>query len=743
MRPTLVALIIRSLWQADLLLLGTSQQSGISHQASDIPPSAPHATAVVPSYTNSTTSKPHTGPCTGCVIQAYNPKTTSYDAKDVYNPWTSLVVTETILLQYVTYLYNGTIDTVVTESTTVNQTKTVVYGTSDATITHSTPTFIVTPTPGVYVTLDAGPTYVIYDDLSGGLDAKVEKPYSSLGQTLQSCVAYPTKLENWQPTATEDWHYFIETYTASLPAAATNLPVSLPAKLIKYLKQDPDIGEQFSGSDIATCTQRVTGKPNVLPSETVIISEVFSTETGTRSKPVGTFLPNIPATTTPSTNLPPAEITGAPSVTTGTFLSTTFASTSTHITRQGCLRCENTQPAAKPTPTPSDDGKASAKIQDDPTPGPSDKPKPENPIPQTTPGPKITIGSEVFPINPVRPTQNTDKPDGQNQIPTVVVIGYDTFTPGQTKTINGVPVVVPTDGGGSRVVVAGNTVAFNPTALPVGPPVLTVGNNPVTANPQGEFVVGTATLKPGGPQVVADGRTLSLGPNGEVAVVNGVTQTLAYAPAPIATPAITVGGEVITATVLSGTPVYVFAPGQTLTPGGALTVSGTTYALPASADGNVVVINGVTSTLASSPAITAAPAIVVAGKTYAATVVDGTTEYVIGTAMTLKPGQAVTVSGTTYSLDTKGTALVVNGQTSTISRVPASNSASTTRSSVRSPSSASSSSSTSTRGAGDLIASGIGQTSKGGGVSGYGVGGVDRWIEGLMMGVAGWVMVLL
>ncbi|KAI8934835.1 hypothetical protein NX059_008515 [Plenodomus lindquistii] len=644
------------------------------------------------------------------------------------------------------------------------------------TITHSTPAFTITPTPGVYLTMDAGPTYVIYNTFFGGLDESNDRIHGH--KTVRSCGNPLTSVEIEAPTKTEDWSYFIATYTDQAPSPVYDQPLALPTKLIDFLKLDTDIQEQFLGSDIATCTLRPTPTPSLGPG-------------GPGSRP------------------PAPAIPGFPSVTTGTFISTSYASTSTHVTRQGCLRCDNLQPSVPLEPTPKVNGgitdgdgyiaspgptpqpnqnnpdpspkassnnkpndKPNTNHNDDPNiisnnnpnnnDNPNNHPKPNAPSnpanipdllasiinnqptvwPQHTQGPSITIGDDVFPINKPKQTQyNDNQHDSDLKIP-IIVIGTNTLKPGETRTINGVPVVAPTNGGASQIIVNGHTVAYNFPPSPTGPPVLTVGQNTVTANPQGQFIFGTATLKPGGPAVILAGSTFSLAPGGPIAIINGVTQTLHNAPAPTAAPALTLAnGQIIPITTVNNQPAYVLAPDQTLLPGSALTVSGTTYSLPASGSGTIVVINGQTSTIAS-PAdayVTAAPVLTINGQTYPATVVDGTTQYEIAPGTTLRPGEAVTMGGTTYSLDTAGTALVVDGQTSRISlsRVPASTSASTTGSR-----------STSTRGMGDLIASGIGEgrgsssSSRAAGARGRGFS-LDGWIESVIMGVAGWMVWLL
>ena len=706
--------------------------------------------------------------------------TTSFDESDIYNPWTSVVVTETILTEFITYMQNGTVDGVTSEFKTVNQTKTMV-GPMNETITHSTPTFILEPTPGVYLTMNAGPTYVVYNDLSGGLDQAFDFTFTALKSTSHTCAPRPTRIENWEPTNTEHWSHFIETYATQAPSPVTDMPVPLPSKLVLFLKQDQDVIQHFNGADIATCTvdpgtdlsgpglpppDRQSPLPGTQEPHPTPHPEIPEAPSRTGARPSTTEVTATVPATAPAT-MPPFE-----SVTTGTFLSTTFASTSTHVTRQGCLRCQNTKPFDEPEPTPDGRNTAGAtptykpdepnKPDDKPKPNGQDKPadKPDsNQVPtpnipdilasiinnnpniwtRTSAGQSVTIGNSVFPINTPQPTQNDqNRPNEQYQVPPVIIIGTETFTPGQTKTINGVPVVAPTNGDGSRIVVDGNTITYNPS--PTGPPVLTVGQNTITANPSGHFVIGTETLSPGGPPITASGSTFSIAPSANIVVVNGITQTLAHAPAPTAGPILTVGSQAITATLISGTPAYILGPDQTLTPGGVLTISGSTISLPATGSGTIVVINGVTSTLPSPAGITAAPAITINGRTYPATIRDGTTEYVIAAGTTLRPGDAVTMDGTTYSLDAEGTALVVNGQTSKLPTGPASNSASVTSS----PSSSRTRSSTSTagRGAGDLIASGIGESSKAGGVSARG-DGVDKWIERIVVGAVGWVVLLL
>ena len=858
------------------------------------------------------------GSCTGCALAALNPVTTSYQS-NLFGNWTSLVVTETILTEFITYQNNGTIDGVLTETKTVNQTKTVNEWITDTAANFN----IYLPTPGLELTLEVGPTYVLYTNIFGGPDAQVQvnrtaltaRNNATLTQLMpikSTCQPRVSPLKNFIPTRTVDWDFFIQTFAnGSTPSSTAGFssPVPVPTKLVNFLAQDLDVQHQFQGADINTCT--LAGISEVLIGDP---NRTFFPPTTTTAAAQSSSKPKVTATSAASFS-PPAfsSIPG-----TNTYLSTTYASTSKHITKQGCLRCDtnagdrpektpkpdpntndiNDDPAPTKTPDPKNDDTPKSNDQPNNNNDPKTQDQPQNTPqnPQNTPKPDvkttpsvpdiinsiissnpyltkkpaqqptntdqtITIGNSVVTVMP----QPTKQGQGQTTAPTMVIIGTETVTVGQTTTMNGVPVVVPTAGGGSTIIVGDKTIGINPRITQAPQPVLTIGHNTITANPQGQFVIGTQTLQRGGPLLTLDDHTLTLGPNGKIAiwnsgagtqtlvsmngqpavtfggspitaeilggttvfvlngqtlgpgsavtvdgttfslpsglhgssiVINGrttrlvpglpeltvnnvpITATVASGTTefvlaegqtltpggqlvvsgttyslpvsgrgstivvngatsrlnPTHLPVLPYGGESVTATIASGTTAFIFGPGETLTPGGVVTISGTTISLPASASGSVVVVNGVTSTLDSSSGYSpiSAPAIVVDGKTITATTRDGTVEYDISPSTTLFPDGQIVISGTTYSL-VGGTALVVNGKTSTLSTSPASNSANTT----------SGSSSTSERGAGDFIASGIGETSHSRGGGSRGGGGVDKWAESLIIGLAGWLLWLV
>lgn len=745
----------------------TTSSPGISRNVS--------SPVVSASPTSGNASMPWT--CPGCALQAFNPEI-AFFTEDRYNQWSATTVTATVVTEFTTYD-----DTIVTNTRTMNRT-TMIHSGKDI-ITHTAPSFTYQLMPGTFLTLEAGPTYVIYNNLEGGINT----PYTRAVTERKLCEPKTAILTGWEPTRTEDWSYFIESYTTSVPSVADPsgwYPISVPGKAIKYLQSNAILMSDYQGANLATCTVHTPQLPGALPTPENPEPQPDRpgrTSTTAAGQPVFTQLPPPPFATIP----------------TQTYISVTYETTSAYTSVQGCLRAGCG--AARPTPGPGYSEQGPKIVTDPGLPNViqsgndvvgADKPTNPPTNPQDRPGSNenqgspghVTIGDSAYNVGQGQPTS---RPGQQPNAPPPVVVGTETLTQGQSTNINGVPVVVPTNGGGSRVIIGGTTIAVNngPTMAPV----LTVGRNAVTANQQGQFVVGSQTLRPGGPAITADGSTLSLGPGGTIAIINGVTQTIANAPIITSPPVITVGGRVVSATViggttqvvlgdntlapgsaltisgttyslpatgggvvviangatstlspgispvvLDGTTAFIFGPGQTLTPGGVVTVSGTTYSMPAN---NVIVINGVTSTFGSSP-LTAAPELTINGRTYTATTRDGTTEFVLAPGMTLRPGQAITMSGTTYSLDPQGTALIVNGATSSIPVRPASNSASTTASSTRG------------RDAGDFIWSGIGggnnnandgATSRGGAQGSR--GGLDKSVENAIIGLAGWLVMLV
>ncbi|KAF1963203.1 hypothetical protein CC80DRAFT_531031 [Byssothecium circinans] len=693
-------------------------------------------------------------PCTGCNLGAFT--TMTWFTGKVQASWTSVVVTETVLAKTISY-FDGNPETL--QGTTVTyqtleQTKTLI-GPANQTITHTTPVFKVIPTKGVTLERPIGPTYVMYQSIYGG----DERPF---GDSIL-CTAEVDTLKFAAPKSPEDYDLFIETITNVATTSKTTRFALLPTPLIGHLKQNPEVQQRFQGHDIATCTLPPRSPPpieGVKPSESVRppASSIRHTSTASSSA--------------------------------STFLSTTYASTSTHITVRGCLRCDNTEIYAPkmtdvtPTPSlvPTPSGVQSITLGDSivvlhpvPTPpielkntgfaSPTDRPISLDPSSTDAP---VSLGSsptdvpvslDPFPSKrpvlldhsltglPVSldpsPTENLNSPHnsniaqpGQQPIPTPgVVIGGETLRVGQTIVINGATIAVPTAESGSRILIDGKTISVAP--LPTGPAILTVGGIPLTANPQSQIIVGSQTLTPGGPAITFDGSTLSLASSGTIAVVDGATKTLSPAPWITAKPVLAVDGHSVTANVIGGTTAFVLGPSQTLTDGGVVTVSGTTYSMPTSASGSVIVVNGVSSTFgpSSSPSITLAN-----GLSVAASVKGGTTAFVIASGQTLTPGGNLTVSGSTYSMPSSasGSVVVINGRTSTFgwSSVEATTTTATPSSdttSLRVPANSAVPSTTITSTTSRQQGAALSMRKS----------GFDAWFEGLFLGFAGWILLVM
>jgi hypothetical protein len=184
-----------------------------------------------------------------------------------------------------------------------------------------------------------------------------------------------------------------------------------------------------------------------------------------------------------------------------------------------------------------------------------------------------------------------------------------TVVPGQTVTIDNVPVAIQTNAGTVEIVVGtaiiplqqpsevtsnkGPRVTYAPTQLP---PVLTIGTETLVANQETQYIVAGQTLSPGKGAITVAGTTISLAPSATAVVVNGATSSLIPSFGNIwttAAPALTFNNHVYTANRAG----YItISPGVVLKPGGAaITVDGTTLSLEHS--GTAVVVQGSTSIL--------------------------------------------------------------------------------------------------------------------------------------------------
>ncbi|KAF2683219.1 hypothetical protein K458DRAFT_305729 [Lentithecium fluviatile CBS 122367] len=185
-------------------------------------------------------------------------------------------------------------------------------------------------------------------------------------------------------------------------------------------------------------------------------------------------------------------------------------------------------------------------------------------MPTQAPAPPVlTIGSSTLTANAA--TQFFIEP-GQ------------TLTPGGSATIDGTVVSL---GPSASFVVIGGSTRILPTST--------------------SYMIGSAILTPGG-VITVSGSTISLATDGSDIVVNGVTATLhGQTHATITNPPLlTIGSETYTAADGSGTTFVIGS--QTLTPGGIITVDGTTINLAPGATELVYGSAGESTTEALFPA---------------------------------------------------------------------------------------------------------------------------------------------
>jgi hypothetical protein len=183
--------------------------------------------------------------------------------------------------------------------------------------------------------------------------------------------------------------------------------------------------------------------------------------------------------------------------------------------------------------------------------------------------------------------------------------------------------------------VGGGPPAAAPLATAVFTPhVVTAQGQTLSITDPSAVVVAGHTLSVGGPAISTDTKFFSLAPNGYL-----VAGTLAPAPA-----VLIFGSSTITANSASA---FLLA-GQTLTPGGSITVSGTPIALPFNA--NAAIIAGSTQPFLTTPPtkptiINAPPLLTFNSATYTANAAGA---FIIA-GKTLTPGGSIIVSGTPIS----------------------------------------------------------------------------------------------
>jgi len=202
---------------------------------------------------------------------------------------------------------------------------------------------------------------------------------------------------------------------------------------------------------------------------------------------------------------------------------------------------------------------------------------------------------------------------------------------------------------------SGSSSDAQPQRLGASPgQVITVDGATITASPAQAFVIGGQTAVPGGAPITVDGKVISIPSGTNAIVVDGTTKSLS---GDFASPtAFDVDGVEITAQPGVGFPIA----GQTLQAGGpAITLDGTRLSL--APGGTALVIGSSTSAIAAAAgAASEIPQLTIGNQVFTA---NAATQFYLSAGQTLTPGGTVVISGTTISLDSEATAVVINGQT--------------------------------------------------------------------------------
>ncbi|MCJ1227851.1 hypothetical protein MMC12_004510 [Toensbergia leucococca] len=233
------------------------------------------------------------------------------------------------------------------------------------------------------------------------------------------------------------------------------------------------------------------------------------------------------------------------------------------------------------------------------------------------------------------------------------VVGSQTLAPGSAAiTVGGTEISLAPSA--TALIIGGSTQAVQVTEQ-ASLPLITIAGSVITPNSASRYVVGTQTLAPGSPAITVSGSAISLAPSATALIVGGITQTI-QAAGPVNLPVLTIAGSAITPNPASQ---YIVGS-QTLVPGSAIVVSGTTISLAPSASA-LVAFNGITS----------APQPTISALTIGGTIItpNAAGKYVVG-SQTLAPGSPITLSGTTISVAASGSAIVINGVTSTLQPSP-------------------------------------------------------------------------
>ena len=258
--------------------------------------------------------------------------------------------------------------------------------------------------------------------------------------------------------------------------------------------------------------------------------------------------------------------------------------------------------------------------------------------------PVVTIGSSTYTVDTA----------------SRLIVEGQTLTPGEAITIYSNTISYLT--GGSNVVVGTNTQKLSATRINNAQDSrITFAGSTYTVGSSSGLVIQGQTLTPGG-TITIQGTPVNYRSDGNEVLIGTSTQRIATAAAQIAQDSVlTFAGSTYTV----GSSSRLVIQGQTLTPGGTMTIQGTPVNYRS--DGNEVIIGTSTQRIATTAAQTAQDSVLTfAGSTYteqsSAFIIDG---------QTLSNGGAITIQGTTINYRSGGNDVVIGTSTQSIATTAA------------------------------------------------------------------------
>lgn len=212
-------------------------------------------------------------------------------------------------------------------------------------------------------------------------------------------------------------------------------------------------------------------------------------------------------------------------------------------------------------------------------------------------------------------------------------IDSQTLKPGGQITVSGTPISAST--------LPATIDIPNPTLPP-----LLIASKTYSANSASQYVIASQTLTPNG-KIVVSGTTISLLPSASALIIGSITKALKPT---FTLPPLVLGFKAYTADSAS----QYIVNGLTLSPGGYITMSGTSISL--SSGPPALDVDGNLEPLFSRSAL---PSLTIGSKIYAA---NQASAYIIN-GQNLTPGDQITVDGTPVSLAPQASALVVGSKT--------------------------------------------------------------------------------